>query len=96
MKPYEHKEGRGSLFTNDYKTTDAHPSHKGTFKWQGEVIEIAAWRDDTRAEGEKFSLQIQLPKEKGGKASPAPITPHNEAKSNGFAPQTDGSDDIPF
>jgi hypothetical protein len=30
----------------------------------------------------------------GGKASPAPITPHNAAKANGYAPQ--GDDDIPF
>ena len=30
----------------------------------------------------------------GGKASPAPVTPHNYANGNGYAPQ--GDDDIPF
>jgi len=31
----------------------------------------------------------------GGKASPAPITPHNEAKASAYAP-ADKDDDLPF
>lgn len=31
----------------------------------------------------------------GGKASPAPITPHNRAKADGYAP-SDIDDDLPF
>lgn len=32
----------------------------------------------------------------GGKASPAPITPHNASKANGYVPQADADDDLPF
>ena len=32
----------------------------------------------------------------GGKASPAPVSPHNRAKADGYAPSNDIDDDLPF
>ena len=45
MQPYDHKETKGSLWPNDKAKEEpekGHPSMKGSFKWQGELVEIAA------------------------------------------------------
>lgn len=82
---YEHKEGKGSLFTNDFKQSENHPDYRGKAKWKGEIIEISAWKGESSG-SEKISLSIQYPRQKqeGSESS--------QRQNN--APRND--DDIPF
>jgi uncharacterized protein (DUF736 family) len=61
---YEHKEGKGSLFPNDYKMQDTHPDFRGKAMWKGEIIEISLWQGQTQAGVTKFSVQISEPRQK--------------------------------
>lgn len=58
---YEHKNGNGSLFKNDYKNSDAQPDYQGTIKLpDGTDQQIAAWVKDG-AKGKFFSLKLSDP-----------------------------------
>ena len=61
---FEHKEGQGSLFKNDYKKSDSHPDYKGTIKLSGKDYDIAAWVKDGK-KGKFFSLKVSEPWKKG-------------------------------
>jgi uncharacterized protein (DUF736 family) len=58
---YEHKNGNGSLFKNEYKKSDAQPDYQGTIKLpDGTDQQIAAWvKDGTK--GKYFSLKLSAP-----------------------------------
>ena len=84
---YEHKEGNGTLFPNDYKLQDTHPDFRGTAKWRGEMIEIKMWKGETQSGTEKFSLQIKEPRKKGEAKPQAEPDPKYTPKEE---------DDIPF
>ena len=58
---YEHKNGNGSLFKNQYKKSDAQPDYQGTIKLpDGTDQQIAAWvKDGTK--GKYFSLKLSAP-----------------------------------
>ncbi len=62
---YEHKEGAGTLFKNDYKEEgDKRPDLKGSAKWKGKTIEVALWIDRKDGEKTRYSLKLQEPREK--------------------------------
>ena len=90
---YEMRPGSGSLFRNDKKTTDKHPSLKGRVMLpNGEERWLSAWTKKTQAGETWVSLQI------GDLCNPGAAMPaldaHNAAKGNGFV--ADADDDIPF
>jgi hypothetical protein len=65
--PYEHKDGQGSLFKNDYKTSEAHPAYKGQIMVKGELLDIAAWVKDGQ-KGQFLSLKVSEPRQQGAAA----------------------------
>lgn len=90
---YEMRPGSGSLFKNDKKTTDKHPTHKGRVMLpNGEERWLSAWVKKTQAGEPWVSLQIGELCNPG--AGMAPITAHSVDKGNAFVTQPD--DDIPF
>lgn len=78
--PQEHK---GSLFINDFKDHAKKPDYKGEIKWNGEVIEIGAWKSETREGRPYLSLKLS-----------EPYT--GPRKSGGSAPKSAPKEDNPF
>lgn len=93
---YEMKPGQGSLFRNDKKTTDLHPTLKGKVMLpNGELRWLSAWSKKT-ASGDAW-ISLSLGDVVAGSGSPAPrLDSHSAAKGNGFAPLVDDDSDIPF
>jgi hypothetical protein len=91
MMAYEMRPGSGSLFKNDKKTTDKHPSMKGKVMLpDGTTRWMSAWTKKTVAGETWISLQIGDLVDGGA---------HSQAKSNGYQPQpqpANPDDDIPF
>jgi uncharacterized protein (DUF736 family) len=57
--PYEHKRGEGTLWKNDRKLTDKHPSMKGKLlTLDGELRRLSAWTKVGK-DGEKY-LSISM------------------------------------
>lgn len=54
----EHKLNTGTLFKNDHKTEDKHPSYKGTINIGGELKNIALWKR-TKQNGDVY-LSVQI------------------------------------
>lgn len=50
---YDYKPNTGSLFKNDHKTADKHPSYKGTINIDGTLKDIALWKR-TKQNGETY------------------------------------------
>jgi len=61
---YERKEGQGSIFGNQNKTTDAHPDFTGDALWRGEVIRIALWKKRDKNGKTWLSVKISEPYKK--------------------------------
>lgn len=56
---FELREGQGSLFKNDHKTSDRHPDYKGSVKCHdGVEYDLAAWIKEKRDGGKFMSVQI--------------------------------------
>ncbi len=88
---YEMRPGGGSLFKNDKKTTDKHPNLKGKVMLpDGSVHWVSGWTKKTQAGEPWISFVIGEPVAGVGQT----ISAHNQAKANGYQPQTD--EDIPF
>ena len=85
---YEHKEGKGSIFPNDYKMKDTDPSHRGSFTLDGKTMAISLWEGQTQAGVQKFSLSISEPRAKSD-------VPQRVVASKP-APKIEREDDIPF
>ena len=92
---YEHKEGKGTIFPNDYKISDNHPDYRGKAMWKGEIIEISLWKGETQAGVERFSVSISEPRQKS--ATPQRVVSSSpKAPQPKFTPQEDDGDSIPF
>jgi len=75
MSNYEQKEGQGSLFKNDKKTSDKQPDYRGSLKWRNQTLTVAGWVKEAK-NGTKFlSLKIE------SQDSPLKID-NNEQNSN--------------
>jgi hypothetical protein len=88
MAEYTHKEGKGSIFPNDYKLSETHPDFRGKAMWKGQLIEISLWEGETQAGVKKFSVSISEPRAKSD-------TPQRVVASKP-APKVEREDDIPF
>ena len=65
-QPYDHKETKGSLWPNDKAKEEPdkqHPSMKGSFKWQGELLEIAAWTNNSKNGTRYLGLEVGYPQQ---------------------------------
>lgn len=70
---YEHEEGKGNIFVNSYKEKPTQPDRKGSFKFEGEVLEIAGWiatNKDGKPKKDKngnpiLNIQVRRPYEGG-------------------------------
>ena len=82
---FEHKDNSGSLFRNSYKEADKHPDYKGTAKINGQLLDIAGWKNETKDGGSYLSLQFSEPYKKP-EASPTLKRPQSD----------DFKSDIPF
>ena len=82
---YTPKEGSGSLFKNDRKTTETHPDYSGTIMVNGKEHWLSAWVKEGQ-KGKFFSVSI------GKEKQPKGFTP---AGSNEL-PTTQFEDDVPF
>lgn len=90
---YEHKEGKGTIFPNDYKQQESHPDYRGKAMWKGELIEISLWAGETQAGVEKFGVAISEPRAQ--KDKPQGFVKQNaQAYKKPAAPERE--DDIPF
>jgi len=86
MSTFEHKEGKGSLLVNTYKKSDTQPDYKGSVKINGQTVQIAAWRKQTKNGMDMISLSVDQGWSQGGGALPKLMQPQ--------VPQAD--DDMPF
>ena len=84
----------GSLKRNDKQGIETRPDYRGKITLQdGQEFWLSAWINSDKETGEKYmSLKLQ-PKEQQASAS---VISHNQSKANGYAPETDADDDIPF
>ncbi len=65
---FEHRNGSGTLFINEYKESANHPDYKGEIKTpDGKTYEIAGWVKQGQ-KGDFISLNIQEPYVKKGDA----------------------------
>ena len=90
MSQYQPKPNTFTLFANDRKQSDTHPDLTGTFV-NGDGVEFFfdAWRKKS-ANGKDY-ISGRVGKQKG-----APVSQHSAAKGNGFQPQSDLADDVPW
>ena len=74
---YEVKEGRGSLWANENRSTDKHPNKTGSFKLNGKMYNIAVWEDQKSKDGSKTydSVSVSEWKPKGDSDSVSTSTP---------------------
>jgi hypothetical protein len=82
---FQRKNGQGTLFINDRKTSDKQPDLNGTILINGTEANIAAWRKTSKSGKEYYSVQVspkqqQLPQYGGQQYVPqyaqqAPIQP---------------------
>lgn len=87
---YEMKDNTGSLFANDRKTKDTHPSHKGQAKIGGVEYWVSAWVKESNSGKRYFSFAFE-PKDEQRAVADA------QAPDNRYASgPADMSDDVPF
>lgn len=55
---YQHRNGSGSLFPNNYKNEEKQPDLKGEVMVQGEVMAIAGWKRKDRNGNDWISVNI--------------------------------------
>lgn len=80
---YQQKDGDIAVFTNK-KTKDTQPDWTGTAVIDGTEYKVAFWEKSPTMLAGKIELKQQRP------------DAHNEAKQNGYQPQPDMEDEIPF
>lgn len=83
---YQPKEGSGSLFKNDRKTTDNHPDYTGTIMVNGKEHWLSGWVKEGK-KGKFFSVSI------GKEKLPVGFKP---AGSDELLRNTIEDDDVPF
>jgi len=88
--PYVPKPNTFTLFANDRKQSDTHPDLTGTFvNSDGVEFFFDAWRRKGPSGKEYISGRV-------GRQKGAPVSQHAAAKGNGFQPQVDPQDDVPW
>ena len=92
---YEHKEGKGTIFPNDYKQQESHPDFRGKAMWKGEVIEISLWEGETQSGVKKFGVGISEPR--APKEKPQGFIKQNaQAYKKPASQENEDNDPIPF
>ena len=76
----------GAAFLKDAANPKA-PKYAGPLNVDGKDYEISIWERTSKAGKAFLSLKVGLPRPKG-------LSPHNQSKSNGYAPQRE--EEIPF
>jgi len=61
---YEHKENKGSIFTNEKKEKDTHPDYTGQANVNGTVYNVSAWINESKTGKKYFGLAFSIPKVK--------------------------------
>jgi len=61
---YEHKENKGSIFTNEKKEKDTHPDYTGQANVNGTVYNVSAWINESKTGKKYFGLAFSIPKSK--------------------------------
>tara|TARA_Y100001937_G_scaffold121197_1_gene179625 strand:+ start:2076 stop:2285 length:210 start_codon:yes stop_codon:yes gene_type:complete len=61
---YEHKENKGSIFTNEKKEKDTHPDYTGQANVNGKVYNVSAWINESKTGKKYFGLAFSIPKSK--------------------------------
>lgn len=75
---YVLKEGSGSLFKNDRKSTETHPDYTGSIMFQGKEHYLSAWIKESSKAGKYFSISVGKVKEPiGFKAAGSDELPKN-------------------
>lgn len=90
---YELKENTGSLFKNNNKTQEKHPSYKGKINVAGKVLDIALWQRQTSKGDIYLSVMVSEPMTKQEQVitkAAAPVTTPPAETSQPL------DDDIPF
>ena len=90
---YEHKEGKGTIFPNDYKQQESHPDYRGKAMWKGEIIEISLWEGETQGGVKKFGVAISEPRAQKDKPQGFVSSEKSVAARRKFTPD---DSDIPF
>mgnify|MGYP005818350411 CR=1 FL=1 len=102
---FEHKNNSGSMFKNDYATTEKHPAMKGTALIDGKLWQVAAWtnigtRNDPAARWQSLSFEVKdasaANRSQGPAPAPAPEPPPAEKPPVQAQIQEEFNDDIPF
>ena len=98
MSDYEHKPNRGTIWKNDYKTSENQPDYKGdclieTPDGKTHAMDMSAWINET-SNGKKYlSFQFQEPYQGEGKKA----LDDNKSQSTPVATgDTMTDDDSPF
>jgi hypothetical protein len=77
---YRHKDGKGSLFKNQYKKLDTHADLNGKAVIEGKEYYVNAWKSETTSGDFKLNLTINPVKTKEemhqytGAGSPEPLS----------------------
>ena len=76
----------GAAFLKENANPKA-PKFSGPLNVDGKEFEISIWERTSKAGKPFLSLKVGQPRQKG-------LSPHNQSKSNGYAPQRE--EEIPF
>lgn len=89
---YEHKDNSCTLFVNDKREKETHPTHKGDAKINGKMYWASAWEKQTKSGSQMFSISF--------KEKEAPVQKSAPKQNNTVAilenAKDDTDDDIPF
>ena len=93
--------GRGVLRVNENRPKDTHPNFKGEVEYDGNTLQIAAWKREAKSSGKQF-LSIKID-DKSSDKRPAESKPEPVAAGRTYsdkAPEAQSSflndDEIPF
>lgn len=84
---FQHKEGWGSIFKNDFKTEgDNKPSYKGKMMVNGKVLDVALWVKKSEGGKSYFSIKVEEPysPQPNNSTPPPPAGAGAEDESDGF------------
>lgn len=88
--PFELKDGQGSLFRNEKKTSEKQPDYRGDLMIDGVKYSLSAWIK-TGKNGKFFSIACQVPQQRSEYAKEKP-----KNQETGAGVFDDLEDDIPF